>query len=167
MSDIQNLHQEEAISKIRELAEGQICLFCTMPAGELISRPMGTQQVDDQGALWFLSRKGSSKDEQINAEDTVYLQYVDTGKHHYLSLKGSASIVNDRSKLDELWDPMAKAWFTEGKDDPSISIIRVDPEVGHYWDTKNGKLLSMLRIAVAAVTGNKGDGGIEGDLKPA
>lgn len=165
MGQTQNLDNEKAIEKLRELAKDQICLFCTVTNEGIISRPMGTQGIDADGTIWFMSRKGSEKNQQIRAEDKVYLQYLDNSKHHYLAITGSASIVNDRDKIEELWNPMAKAWFEEGKDDPSISLIRVTPQDGHYWDTRNGKLLTMLKIAAAAVTGTGTDGGVEGDLK--
>ena len=164
MGNIKNLNNELAVEKIKELAKDQICLLCTVTDGGIISRPMGTQGIDDDGTIWFMSRKGSDKNEQIKADDTVYLQYLDTSKHHYLSITGSAGIITDRSKIEELWNPMAKAWFEEGKDDPAISLIRVTPTEGHYWDTKNGKLVTMLKIAAAAVTGSKDYGGVEGDI---
>ena len=165
MGDIRNLADDKAVEKIKELAEDQICLFCTIADGNIVSRPMGTMAIEDDGSIWFMSRKGSEKNEQVKDNDTVYLQYLDTAKNHYLSLTGSAQIVNDRQKIEELWTPMAKAWFEEGKDDPAISLIRVQPQDGHYWDTKNGKIVTMLKIAASAISGYKGDGGVEGQLK--
>ncbi|RYY62672.1 MAG: general stress protein [Chitinophagaceae bacterium] len=164
MGNTKNLSDSSAVEKIKELAADQVCLFCTVFDGGIVSRPMGTMSVDDDGSIWFMSRKGSEKNEQINQDDKVYLQYLDNGKSHYLSLTGSASIITDRKKIEELWSPMAKAWFEEGKDDPAISLIRVQPEEGHYWDTKNGKLVTMLKIAASAISGYKGDGGVEGQL---
>ena len=91
---------------------------------------------------------------------------MDTGKQHYLSLTGTAEIVNDKAKVEELWEPFAKAWFEGGKDDPQLTLIRFNPEDGHYWDTKNGKLISLIKVAVAALTGNQDkDGSLEGDIK--
>lgn len=164
MGQNENLYDRAAVEKIRELAEGKICLFCTYENGQIVSRPMNTQKVEDDGTLWFLSRKGSSKNEQIEDDHTVHLMYMDTGKQHYLSLSGTASILADQQKTEELWNPIAKAWFQEGKNDPSISVIRVRPEEGHYWDTKNGKLVSIIKIAVAAISGKSMDGGVEGDI---
>ncbi|MCG2616899.1 pyridoxamine 5'-phosphate oxidase family protein [Terrimonas sp. NA20] len=164
MGQHKDLRNDAAIEKIREMAEEKICLFCTYENGQIVSRPMSTQQVDEDGTLWFLSRKDSSKNEQIDENSSVHLMYSDTSKHHYLSLTGHARIVIDQSKVEELWNPIAKAWFEKGKDDPEISLISVAPEEGHYWDTKNGKLVSMLKIAVAAVSGKQMDGGVEGDI---
>ena len=91
--------------------------------------------------------------------------YIDQDKHHYLSLTGAAEVVEDQKKVDELWNGFLNAWFEEGKDDPQVSLIKVTPEDGHYWDTKNGKLVTLIKIAMAAVTGNRGkDGSLEGDI---
>jgi len=58
---------------------------------------------------------------------------------------------------------MANAWF-DGKDDPTVTIIRVEPKDTYYWDTKAGKLVSLISFATAALTGNKADDsdGVEG-----
>jgi general stress protein 26 len=165
MGDIQSLANQEAVEKIKELGKDQICLLCTMDGGEIISRPMGTSGIDDDGTIWFFSPKDSDKNRQIKKDHAVYVMYMNAAKNHYLTLNGVANIVLDKSKVDELWSPMMKAWFEEGKDDPNISLLKVTPTDGHYWDTKNGKLVSMLKIAAAAVTGKQMDGGIEGDLQ--
>jgi general stress protein 26 len=56
MGDIKNLTDNAAIEKIKELSEGKMCLFCTqMKDGSIVSRPMSTAQVDDEGYIWFFS----------------------------------------------------------------------------------------------------------------
>jgi hypothetical protein len=35
----------------------------------------------------------------------------------------------------------------------------------YYWDTQDGKIMSMVKIVTAAVTGKGMDGGVEGNLK--
>lgn len=165
MGDIKNLSNNEAIEKLKELANGKICLLCTYEANEIVSRPMGTQGVDEDGSIWFFSSRGSVKNLQIKKYNKVYLMYADPGKSNYLSLNGHAEIVNNQAKIEELWNPLAKAWFEKGKDDPDITLLKVTPDEGHYWDTKNGKLISMLKIVTAALTGNHMDGGIEGNIK--
>lgn len=164
MGDTKDLIDQEAISKISELAKGKICLFCTYDNNEIVSRPMDTQDVDEAGALWFMSRKDSVKNMQISENNKIYLMYLDTARQHYLSLAGKAEILYDREKIEEFWTPTTKAWFTGGKDDPEISLLKVTPESGHYWDTRNGALISLIKIAAAVITGKEADGSIQGDL---
>jgi general stress protein 26 len=165
MEDIKNLSGNAAVDKLRELAENKICLFCTLEGNEIVSRPMGTQGIDDDGTIWFFSRRNSDKNIQITVDNKVYLMYADTSAQHYLSLTGHAQVVDDKNKIESLWTAMAKAWFEQGKDDPDITLIKVHPEEGHYWNTKNGKLVSMIKIAAAALTGKQPDAGVHGSVK--
>lgn len=167
MGTTQNLQHKEAIEKIKELVEAaNFCLFATQLTQAPISvRPMGTSKVDDDGSLWFFSKKDSDKNEHIQEDDQVQLLYSNNSSSEYLSLFGHAEIVRDRNKIEELWTPLAKAWFKEGIDDPSITLLKVTPQEGHYWDTKSGKVVSLIQIAVSAVTGKSIDNAIEGKVK--
>jgi len=84
----------------------------------------------------------------------------------FLTLYGKATITTDKQKIDELWDPMMKTWFTEGKDDPRISVIKFTPEEGYYWDTKHVMAVGMVKRAVGAIIGETYDDSIEGTIKP-
>lgn len=167
MGDVKNLYGEDAIKKLKEMAEDiNICMFCTETnAIPFATRPMSTQEVDEEGNFWFFSGRESHKNQEIKQDDDVQLIYADNGNSEYLSVTGKADIFKDHSKVEELWNGLAKAWFEEGKDDPELSLIRVRPTESHYWDTKDGKILSMLKMAISAATGSDMDGGIEGTAR--
>ena len=168
MGDVKNLTATDAVEKIREIAkDANICMFVTdLSSLPLAGRPMATQEVDEQGNIWFMSDRNSDKNRHIEDDEQVQLFYAHTNNYEYLSIFGRAEIVNDRSKIEELWTPMAKTWFKAGKDDPNISLIKVIPEDAYYWDTKNNKMVSLIKFAMGAIGINpKDDGGIEGKLK--
>ncbi|RYD57338.1 MAG: general stress protein [Sphingobacteriales bacterium] len=166
MGGLKNLRNQEAIDKIKEIAEGiKTCMFCTSAMGVLFeTRPMATREVDEEGNIWFLSAKGSNKNEEIKQDDQVQLIYADNSSSTYMVVYGHADVFYDRQKVEELWNPLIKTWFHEGKDDPNISIIRVRPDDAYYWDTKNGKMVSFLKIVAGAITGKTADDGVEGRL---
>lgn len=127
---------------------------------------MATQEVDEEGNIWFMSDRSSDKKKEIDKDNKVQFFYSHTGNYEYLSIFGRVEIVNDRSKIEELWSPMAKTWFKEGKEDPNISLIKVIPEDAYYWDTKNNKMVSLIKFAMGAIgITPKNDGGVEGTLK--
>lgn len=168
MGDTKDLFDKEAIDKIRELAkDANICHFVTnLQQLPLAARPMATQEVDDAGAIWFISDKNSDKNQDIQKDSRVQLFYSANGKYEYLSIYGTAEVIFDRDKIHELWTDFAKAWFPGGEDDPSVSLIKVTPQDGYYWDTKNNKLISLIKIAASIVSGGgKDDNGIEGKLE--
>lgn len=162
-----DLTAQDAINKLKELIKKEsICLFCTELMKQPIqTRPMSTQQVDDEGNIWFMSSIKSDKNAEIALNNSVQLFYSNPGNSEYLSVLGNATVSTDRKKIDELWTPIAKAWFTDGKDDKDISVIKVTPHTAYYWDTKSNKMISMLKMLTAMVTGTAPDDGVEGTLK--
>ncbi len=165
----ENLTHLEAIKKIKELSESaKVCMFCTeLETLPINSRPMSLQETDEEGNLWFISSDDSNKNFEIKDDRRVQLFFMNNSDYQYLSVFGEATIYKDKTTIEDKWSPMAKAWFEEGKDDPKVSIIRVEPKDTYYWDTKVGKLVSLFNFVSAAVTGNTTDNsdGVEGNAK--
>lgn len=166
MGDFKNLNNEEAVSKLKKLAEDiRVCMFCTdLSHTPFSTRPMSLQEVDEFGNLWFLSGADSNKNFEIKQDDEVQLLFSKNVSNEYINIYGKAFIYKDKTTIEDKWSPIAKAWFTEGKDDPNLTVIRVQPDYVYYWDTKSGKMVSMLKIAVGAIIGKPLDDGIEGKL---
>ena len=61
----------------------------------------------------------------------------------------------DRSKIKELWNPLYKAWFPKGEDDPEIAVLRVEVSEGDYWEASGSKLVMLVKYAAASLTGGK------------
>lgn len=166
-SQIKNLTHQEAIDKFKELIKHEpTCLFTTLLTQvPLLTRPMSVQKVCDQGNFWFLSSSESDKNAEIAIDDRVQLFFLNVSDYEFLSVYGKATISRDKQKIDELWNDIAKAWFEDGKEDPRVTVIKVTPEEGFYWDTKSGKLVSMIKILASAVTGKTLEEGVEGTIR--
>lgn len=167
MSDFKDISGAEAITKIKELVnKTDICMFCTsLGQAPISTRPMSTQEVDDDGSIWFFSERNSHKDMDVRTDSRVQLFYADTSKSNYLSLYGQAEELKDEQKAKELWEPILKTWFPNGPEDPNLMLIRVRPESGYYWDTKNGKMVAFAKMLVGMVTGKELDDSVEGEVK--
>jgi general stress protein 26 len=165
-SDITNLLGEEASKKIRELAEGaHTCLMLTSLNKRPMSvRPMAVQKVDEAGRIYFLSAKDSEKNIELQLSNEMHLTFSNNSSSEYLSLYGTAQVYRDQKQIDEIYSAFDNTWF-DGKDDPNITIIRFNPESGHYWDTKHGKVVQLAEILYGAVTGKESDDGLEGNLE--
>ncbi|MEO8760494.1 MAG: pyridoxamine 5'-phosphate oxidase family protein [Bacteroidia bacterium] len=167
MGSIENLGHNKAAEKINELAEkARICLFTTkLNQLPLSTRPMSVLKVDSEGVLWFFSSKSSDQNLHLKTDDKVQLFFLNSGDSEFMTLFGKASVTEDKQKIEELWTPVAHVWFKDGKDDADLSIIKFVPEDGYYWDTKNGKIIQMFKIAIGTVTGKPLDDGLEGKIR--
>jgi general stress protein 26 len=164
--EVKNLNHQQAIEKCKELVKhNAVCMFTTKLASlPLTTRPMSAQQVDDDGNFWFLSADDSNKNYEIGLDSRVQLFFQNVSDFEFMSVYGNAYISRDKKKIDELWTPIAKAWFSEGKEDPRVTVIKIQPEEAFYWDTKSGKIVSMFKILASAVIGKTLSEGVEGTL---
>ena len=80
-------------------------------------------------------------------------------------LGATATVSGDPKKTKELVEPIVKTWFTEGVDDTRITVIRVQPNEGYYWDTKHGSAVSGIKMLIGAAIGKTLDDSIEGTLR--
>ncbi|MDI1288103.1 MAG: pyridoxamine 5'-phosphate oxidase family protein [Reyranella sp.] len=123
--------------------------------GHLHSRPMTTQNgKHDRGAmLWFFMSRKSHSVADLVASPEVNVAYADPSHDAYVSVSGSARVVEDIAKKKELWSAMAQAWFAGGPDDPDLALVAVTITHADYWDMKANKAVQLFKIARAAVTG--------------
>jgi general stress protein 26 len=147
----------EAIKKIADMIKDvRIAMLATVtPEGTIHSRPMATQEAEFQGELLFLTRQQSSKTDEIAQQAQVTLTYVDNKNYRFVSLSGRAGLSKDRATIHELWNPLYKAWFPDGEDDPEITVIRVDVDHAEYWEAPANALVRGYQLLKAAAT--KGD----------
>jgi general stress protein 26 len=82
----------------------------------------------------------------------------------FLHLVGKASVSRDKAKIHELWEPILRTWFTEGVDDPRITVIQFVPESGYYWDNKHGNAIAGVKMLIGAAIGKTLDDSIEGKV---
>ncbi len=147
----------EETAKVAELIhQGKIAIVTTVgPDGQLLSRPLALQDRDFDGDLYFFTPDPSPKTEQVKANDQVNVS-IDTGKG-WLSLAGTGSITTDNAIIDELWNVGAQAWFPEGREDPSLALLKVHAESAEYWTMDTPKPVALLKYAKSAVTGGQPD----------
>lgn len=151
---------EKLSSMIRDI---KFTMLTTVsPDGSLHSRPMGTIDMnaydfETEGTLWFFSRKNSFKNMDIRNDQHVNLAYSNPDKQQYVSVCGRAFISQDKNKMRELWNPILKAWFPEGLEDPEITLIGIRVENAELWDSPPSKVVQLAGFMKAAVTGKPYD----------
>ncbi len=164
----ENLNTHAAVDKIKELVSvAKTCFLSTQPSSSASygTRPMTTQEVDDEGAILFLIANDSHVFQDITANPEVKLHFQGSTHSDFLYLEGKGSFSTDKEKIKELWNPIMKSWFTEGVDDPRITILKFTPADGYYWDNKHGNYIAGIKIMIGAVIGKTMDDSIEGNLK--
>lgn len=153
------------IDELYELVEGiEIAMFTTRrPDGRLVSRPMATQARAEGADFWFATEISSEKTEELEFDPNINLSYYNNKSREFVSVSGTARVMQDRAKIEELYRPDWKAWFP-GDDpkagtpaDPRIALIAVDADVASYLKIDKPKPVVLFEVARGMVTGKTPD----------
>jgi general stress protein 26 len=117
-------------------------LVTRTPDGILRSRPMAIADVDSAGRIWFLTQKQSGKVDEIVHDQQVNVALQ--AKLKFVSISGSANLIEDRQRIAELWSDAWRPWFPGGKDDRSLILLSVRGDEGEYWDNSGTSGIKYL-----------------------
>lgn len=137
------------------VSEAKVAMLMTTTAdGKHVSRPMGLQEVESDGDLWFFAYEDSAKVAQITADPEVNVSFSDTEHSSWTSIAGRAEIVHDRQKAEALYSPTLKAWFPDGLETPGLTLIKVHADSAEYWEGPSSTVGFVLGTVRAALTKN-------------
>lgn len=125
-------------------------------SGLMHSQPLTTQNktLDKDNRLYFFISRSGELASHVAEDGNVNVSYADTSSDSYVSVSGKAQILDDMTKKEELWTPMAKAWFPGGPADPDVALLQVLISHAEYWDVKDSKMVQVAKMLTSAVTGN-------------
>ncbi|MEH0844118.1 pyridoxamine 5'-phosphate oxidase family protein [Micromonospora sp. CPCC 205711] len=143
---------EDARRRVTELIrQARICMLTTIGVdGRLMSRPMGLQEAEFDGDLWFFAYADSAKVRQIRVNPEVNVAFSDQKHNAWVSLSGTAQEGFDRARAERLWNPILKTWFPDGLDTPGLTLIKVHASSAEYWDSPNSTVVNLFGFAKAA-----------------
>lgn len=145
---------QDELRKVHEVMKDVRTAMVTTvgPDGELHSRPLTTQDAEFTGECWFIVNRDSETVAHVGADPRVNLAY--SGTSSWLSLFGTATVVDDLAKKKELWNTFTDAWFDDGPEDEKAVLLHVDAESAQYWDTP-GRVATVVSMIKARLTGSK------------
>jgi general stress protein 26 len=123
--------------------------------GMLHSHPLTTQnkQVDEDSTLYFFIPKDGDIARHVATDGVVNVSYANTSSDSYVSVAGSAAMLEDQAKKEALFTAFSKAWFPKGVTDPNLGLLTVKIEEAEFWDVDDSKMVQLFKMAKAAVTG--------------
>ena len=168
MNNIENLEKTDGILQLKKIVEDvKFCFFNTNTKNTkgMSSTIMTAQQVDYEGNIWFFSGADSERNKDINAHKKVQLYFASPEKSEYLAVNAIATIVMDKTKIKELWNPLVAVWFKDGMEDQNISLIKAATKTANYWDSEGGKMINFFKMIAATITGKNSINATHGKIK--
>jgi general stress protein 26 len=128
-------------------------MLVTYPTGgPAHARPMAVAELRPDVDTYFVTSIDSPKIEEIEENPSVTLTFQSATQ--FASLSGRVQVVRDRALIERFWKAAWKAWFPQGRDDPTITLLKFDAERGEYWDDSGLHGLKYLfDVATAMAAG--------------
>lgn len=151
--------RQAAIEQLNSMIQDiDIGMFTTeAQSGLLRSRPMTTASRNFDGDLWFFTSKSDPRVGDIKANSRVGISYACQDTKSYVSISGTASLVDDQQKLEALWRDDLKEWFPNGLESTDLALIKVQVDYAEYWDHSQSVMVHLLKYVKSIVTGKSDD----------
>ena len=122
-------------------------------------QPMTAFCEPETSQVWFFTKDDTDLAKAVSggAEAMLILQAKD--QDFQACIGGVLSTARDTARIDKYWNPMVAAWFPDGKDDPSLTLLRLDAKDAELWISKGGAIRFAWEVAKANATGKEPDVG--------
>ena len=148
-----------SVKKLRKIMRDiEVAMLATVGRdGRVHSRPMMTSDREFDGNLWFIASTTSELAREVKGNPNVNVTYASPEDDRYISVSGTARLVDDQTKLKDLWSGKHKAWFPDGKKDPDLRLLCVEVHLAEYWDD-SAESVQFVRPEPETATAGSEDG---------
>ncbi|MGK2922587.1 MAG: pyridoxamine 5'-phosphate oxidase family protein [Methyloceanibacter sp.] len=97
-------------------------------------RPMTAMVEDESGPIWFFTANDTEIPRAVgSAAGRAVATFASKGHDLFATVHGTVRVDNDPAKIDKFWNSYVAAWFEGGKNDPKVTLLRLDPEHAEIW----------------------------------
>lgn len=115
-------------------------------------QPMTAFCEDEGGPIWFYCRKDNHLLRDAGQGKPAMFCLVTDDDHFIACVGGDLREDHNRERIERFWNPVAGAWFPEGRDDPALTLLRLDPHEAHVWVGAGNPLRFGFEVVKANVT---------------
>jgi general stress protein 26 len=118
----------------------------------------------DTNTIWFYTRTETDLARQVADGGSVDGAFIFQDRKLQACIDGRLSLSHDRERIDRYWNAHVAAWYPEGKDDPALTLLRLDVAEAGVWITEGGLLKYALEVVKANTSKSTPDVGERRDL---
>lgn len=129
-------------------------------------QPMSPYCDREANRIWFFANRRDDIPQHLGT-GAAHAHFCVTGKSHdyHACIAGSLRVNTDRTKVEEFWNPVAAAWYDQGKDDPDLVLLELALEDAAIWASSGNPLVFAWQIAKANLTDDKADLGARNHIR--
>jgi general stress protein 26 len=111
------------------------------------AQPMTVFAEPETNCLFFFTRTDTDLAQAVQNGAPAQFILVSTHQKLWASARGALVQTTDRERIDRYWGPMVSAWYPEGKDDPRLTLLRMDLEEADIWVAPGNPIKVFWEVA--------------------
>jgi len=96
---------------------------------------------DAHSEFWFYTKR----DNRAASGGPAMVQFVAKGHDLFACISGTLTEETDPAVIDRYWSKPVEAWYEQGRQDPSLLMLRFDLDNAEVWETDQS-LLGKLKM---------------------
>lgn len=132
------------------LGDSRVSMLGVQGSGQHL-QPMTHFADPDAGAIWFITSSRTDLAADVAGGAAGQLTYQSPKGDYQASVSGRLEIVRDDAMLDTLWSVPVAAWFEDGREDPTVRLVRFTPEEAAIWASQASRVLVGLKVLRAGM----------------
>lgn len=136
--------REELFDKLDDLRAGML----GVGGSHQHMRPMTHYVDEEQAMVHFLTSRQTDLAREVGAGAMGHYCLVDDKDGYYACISGRLTPGRNEAVIDEIWNPIAAAWFT-GRDDPDLLLLSMTMQEAEVWNATDSSLHFGIEIVRA------------------
>jgi general stress protein 26 len=162
MSTDTNDHAQVQERLWRELSDERTAMLGIVSAEPQHFQPMTAFVERETNDVWFFTYKDTDLAEAVGTGAQAMLVFQ--RDKIWACIGGRLTLEHDAERMNKYWGPVVAAWYPEGKDDPRLTMLRLNCEDAQVWISDVGPAKFAWEIARANATRSTPDLGGRADL---
>jgi general stress protein 26 len=125
-------------------------------------QPMTGYVERETNQIWFFTYKDTDLAEA--AVSGGHGSFIFQSRDLWACIDGTLTVDHDRARIEKYWNVHVAAWYPEGKDDPRLTMLRLDCTEAGVWIAEGGPVKYAFEVAKANVTKTTPDIGERRDI---
>lgn len=112
-------------------------------------QPMTAFVEPDANRIWFFTRDDTDLARDVADQGGADATFIFQERKLHASIVGRIARDHDRERIERYWNAHVAAWYPDGKDDPALTLLRLDVDEAAVWITEAGPLKYAFELAKA------------------
>jgi len=142
--------KERLWKEIAKVRYGMLGLVGEKSGGHF--QPMTAFCEPETGQIWFFTRTETDLARAARGPADAMFVVQAKDQHFQACIGGRLEQQYDRARMDKYWNPIVAAWYPDGKDDPQLTMLRLQANDAQVWLSETSPVRFFWEIAKANVT---------------